>query len=47
MASFDIDNLFTNVPLSETIDIVVSRLFCNSDSFHSFSRNLFRKLLEL
>ena len=47
MASFDIDNLFTNVPLSETIDIVVSRLFSNNDSFLSFSRILFRKLLEL
>ena len=47
MASFDIDNLFTNVPLSETIDIVVSRLFSNNDSFLSFTRILFRKLLEL
>ena len=37
----------TNVPLSETIDIVVSRLFSNNDSFLSFLRILFRKLLEL
>ena len=47
MTSFDIDNLFTNVPLSETIDNVVRRLFSNSDLFLSFSRNLFRKLLGL
>ena len=27
MASFDIDSLFTNLPLEETIDICVKKLF--------------------
>ena len=32
MISFDIESLFTNVPLDETIKIVISKLFKNKDS---------------
>ena len=35
MASFDI-SLFTNVPLDETIDIIIYRLFRNSTHFLGF-----------
>ena len=29
MASFDIENLFTNIPLAETINICIQRLYSN------------------
>ena len=41
-------NLFTNVPLTETIDICLSKLFPNQDSLViGLSRKLFKSLLEL
>ena len=45
MCSFDVKSLFTNVPLVETIDICVSKLFQNNDSVHGFTRNEFKQLL--
>ena len=48
MVSFDVQALFTNVPLSETIDIIINRLFPQDTTlFHSFDKNNFRKFLEL
>ena len=50
MASFDIEFfcLYTNVPLSETIDIILSILFKNvNDLVIGLSRNLFKQMLEL
>ena len=47
MASFDITSLFTNVPLNETIDIIINKCFVSSTKFHGFSQFEFRKLLEL
>ena len=48
MVSFDVESLFTNVPLSETIDIIINKLFPTQNStFHSFNKKDFRKLLEL
>ena len=48
MVSFDVQSLFTNVPLTETIDIIINRLFPSDTSlFHSFDKHNFRKLLEL
>ena len=44
MASFDISSLFTNVPIGETIDIVINRLF-PSTQFLGFSHIQFWKLL--
>ena len=32
MASFDVDALFTNIPLDETIDICVKKLFQNPET---------------
>ena len=48
MCSFDISNLFTNVPLNETIDIICHLLFKNPyDTFLNMSETVFRKFLEL
>ena len=34
MGSLDIDSLFTNIPLEETIEICTNKLFKNSDIVH-------------
>ena len=47
MASFDIDSLFTNVPLVETIEISVKKLFGKKKKYKGFSRQQFKKLLSL
>ena len=49
MASFDIENLYTNIPLSETIDICLKQLFPNNDatSVYGLTHSLFKTLLEL
>ena len=46
MASFDVNSLFTNVPLDETIDIIINRAFNNAMLFHGFSVTNFRTLLD-
>ena len=47
MASFDIENLFTNVPLLETINICFNYLFpCSDTTILGFDRNSFKSLLE-
>lgn len=47
MASFDIANLFTNVPVLETIDIILNHFFLNDGSiFLGMTRVLFKQLLE-
>ena len=45
MASFDIDSLFTNVPIDETIEISVKKLFGRKKKYNGFSREQFNKLL--
>ena len=45
MASFDIENLFTNVPLLETINICLNYLFpCCDTTILGFDRNSFKSL---
>ena len=39
--------LFTNVPLDETIDITVKKLFGRKKKYEGFSKEQFRKLLSL
>ena len=41
------DSLFTNIPLEETIDICVTSLFQDVDTFEGFNKNKFRQLLHL
>ena len=48
MCSFDVSNLFINIPLSETIDIILNHFFpTTSTVFKGFSRKHFKELLEL
>ena len=47
MVSFDIESLFTNIPLMETIDIIISQLFTDNNSYHGFNEKQFRNLLML
>ncbi|XP_069976323.1 uncharacterized protein, partial [Penaeus vannamei] len=47
LASFDVTNLFTNVPLDETIDIIMNSLFDKSDKVLGFNRMYFKKLLDI
>ena len=46
MASFDIENLLSNIPLAETINICLNHLFSNSPNFIGFTKDLFKNLLE-
>ena len=47
MASFDVESLFTNIPVKETINIVIDLLFHDSVLFNGLSKTQFRKLLNL
>ena len=47
MASFDVESLFTNIPLRETINICIDKLYSNSTTVHGFSCSELKKLLEL
>ena len=47
MASFDIENLFTNIPVKETIDICIRSLFQNVAAVKGIAKNVFQTLLEL
>ncbi|NJN44452.1 MAG: hypothetical protein HC806_06855 [Anaerolineae bacterium] len=48
MCSFDVSNLFTNVPIHETINIICQQLFkVNGDTYLNMNLRTFKKLLEL
>jgi hypothetical protein len=48
MASFDVENLFTNVPVRETIDICLQQIFIHPTStILGLSKQFFKTLLEL
>ena len=48
MASFDIKSLYTNVPLTETINIIMNLAFSdNNSTFNKYNKFQFKKLLEL
>ncbi|XP_063592239.1 uncharacterized protein LOC134769440 [Penaeus indicus] len=47
MASFDVTNLFTNVPLSETIEIITESLFNHNTHMNGLNKVQFKKLLEI
>ena len=46
MTSFDIDSLFTNLPLDETIDLCVKKLFKSKKKIKGLNKTQFRTLLE-
>ena len=45
MASFDIESLFTNMPLQETIDLCVENLFQDRTHVDNLLKDSFRELL--
>ena len=45
MASFDVESLFTNIPLQETIDLCVEILFQDRAHVDNLSEDFFRELL--
>ena len=48
MVSFDVVSLFTNVPLSETIELIADRIYTEDNSnAASFNRDIFKKLIFL
>ena len=44
MDSLDVDSLFTNIPLDETINIRVNQLFENTDTVEGFTKSKFKQL---
>ena len=45
MASLDVESLFTNIPLEETIKICCDSLYKNQELLCNISKNQFEKLL--
>ena len=45
MGSLDVDSLFTNIPLEQTIDIFTNRLFENMEKVEGLSEIEFKELL--
>ena len=47
MASLDVESLFTNIPLDETIDIVTEKVFEKKTKVNGISKRDFKRLLEI
>ena len=47
MVSFDVQSLFTNIPLNETIDIIMNGLFGSLQKYMNFTKKQFKNLLDL
>ena len=45
MASVDVVSLFTNIPLIETVEICLDKLFSNNDKVHNLMRKDLKKLI--
>ena len=45
MASFDVISLFTNIPLEQTLEICLDKLFTNCNKVHNLTRRQLKKLL--
>jgi hypothetical protein len=46
MCSFDVVSLFTNIPVNQTIEICLDKLFFCKETVHNFTRVQMKKLLE-
>ena len=44
-ASLDVESLFNNIPLEETIDNIINDLFLTTDKVHNFEREELKQLL--
>ena len=47
MGSLDVESLFTNIPLQETIDIVTNKVFEKKRKVNGISKRDFKRLLEI
>ena len=47
IVSFDVESLFTNIPIDETINIAIDLCFGKEKKFYNFSKIQFKKLLEI
>ena len=48
MVSFDVSSLYTNVPVSETLEIIINKLFISVDALYlGYSKKLFYEMLNL
>ena len=47
MVSFDVKSLFINIPLNQTIDIILKRIYDDNELRISISRNEMKELLLL
>ena len=47
MASLDVESLFTNIPLDETIDIITEKVFEKKRKVKGISKHDFKRLLEI
>ena len=47
MVSYDVTSLFTQIPLKETINIILNKIFINGNKFHGLTKSEFKTLLEL
>ena len=47
MASLDVDSLFTNIPLQETIEIVADKVYATKKKVNGITKSDFKKLLQL
>ena len=45
MCSFDVVSLFTNIPLEETVEICLDKLYANSETVHNLCRQDLKKLI--
>ena len=45
MASLDVESLFTNIPLEETIDNIINDLYLSTESVHNFEKHEVKQLL--
>ena len=47
MASLDVDSPFTNIPLDETINIIIEKLFSENETVHNLNKDQSKCLLNL
>ena len=47
MASLDVESLFTNIPLEETIDNIINDLYLSTEKVHNFEKHELKQLLML
>ena len=47
MTSLDVESLFTNIPLDETIENSINDLFSNNDTVHDFIKEDLKEFLKL